>query len=464
MYTHTIRISASIVLMLMSVTLGWGQDHGRPGQRSTGPTPQVETNTTNESEATRGVMDEALSPAEEPKSETEEIKEELAKQHALLDTLRQMIQEKDLTEEEIVGSLFLRTTKGEIYYQNGKGGQPTGVLVRIKKVNMIIKDGWITHVDVFTEDGRHFTNAIPIACSDKRMNHPGRKKPDRLFAPAGIREKEFIYFQHIVAYDLAASDGFLPDDTNVVLREGDTAILKKAVGLNSIFDIRVYSDALGLFGEKANGLIQTDARYKLIINRINIPNTRGFWLPYVRTQLTASKLDSRFQYEPLQEASFSRMNLVQKSWLNFELALSPFACFTHAKSFSLFYTEIGANVHATQVASLTDTFTVTIPNFFVETGFNYKVSRNIGIDIFTRTTVQYSPQTDFSDKLERDNAAIWYQRLGAEVYWNPKENKAGRIFARGSYFFAYNPEEKEKSFPQIQFGYSVLLSKITGIK
>jgi len=400
---------------------------------------------------------EAQEDAEEAKEQTQEVKQIL---HSVMDTLRSLVKAEQLNEEEIVGRLYLRTPNSYIWMKNGDNAIKTGVKIRIKRVRVVIKDGWITSSDVFTEDGRHFTNQIPIACSDKRINH----RLDRLFQPAFKDENDFIILQHILGYELEASEGYLPDDIIVDMTPQDTIVLKKAVGLNSIFDIRVYSDALGLFGGEPNGLLQTDARYKLIINRTNIPNTRGFWLPYVRTQLTASKLDSRYKYEPLDEATFSRLNLVQKSWLNFELALSPFACFTHSKSFSLFYTEVGANVHATQVAKATDTFSVNIPNFFVETGFNYKVSRNIGLDIFTRTTVQYSPQTDFSDSLQRDADAIWYQRLGAEMYWNPNENKAGRLFARGVYFFAYNPEERKRSFLQVQLGYAVLLSKLAGFK
>ncbi len=79
-----------------------------------------------------------------------------------------------------------------------------------------------------------------------------------------------------------------------------------------------------------------------------------------------------------------------------------------------------------------------------------------------RGMVQYSPQSKFKDNTEINVRGTGFLRFAAEVYWNPFGDVANRVFGRVRYFLPTKEAEKKYHFAQVQFGYSVLLSKLIG--
>jgi hypothetical protein len=169
--------------------------------------------------------------------------------------------------------------------------------------------------------------------------------------------------------------------------------------------------------------------------------------------VNAAKFDSKQNF--VDSANFSRTAFLQKSWLNAEMAYNILTTWIERKSLSVFYFDIGAGINAGNLAGKLDTITITGQNIFAEMGVNLKSSDNIGIDLYSRFIVNYSPQTSFAG----GNTAEKFIKCGAQAFWNPLKDRAGRIFGRINYMMSVSDSQKENHFFQVQLGYSVLLSK-----
>lgn len=349
-----------------------------------------------------------------------------------------------------IGTLSMRNTP---VYASINGVQ-TGRMIVIDSVFISIKDGSIVNILVYSANGEIFTNGeAPIAATDDRV-----RKGDMLVSD---RDDEVcVSISDIISYPQRDAKNIMPDDTSFTISKiSPNAILHKGVGINTVFDIRVYTDALGLLGGQSNGLVQTDANFKQYINTTNWPNNPAFFFHYFKINFTASKFDSKDKYEALDTATFSRSHLTQKTWLNASVEFNIFDVYLSNKSLNNFYIDGGAGLGISEVTKGTDTGSVICPHFMAEAGFNFKPANNIGCNIGARFIYQYSPQTDFSAMTTDDDPRAFYKGF-AMVFWNPYGSKSSRIYARAVYTFNFNPMDKKNSFLQLQFGYSVLLSKL----
>jgi len=85
----------------------------------------------------------------------------------------------------------------------------------------------------------------------------------------------------------------------------------KYSGINTIFDIRMYTDGLALFGGEENGLAQTDFRFKQFIHRSNFFNAPVYGLQYFKVNFNYSKFDSKDEY--LNVTTFSNTEIIKKT-------------------------------------------------------------------------------------------------------------------------------------------------------
>ncbi|HTI91438.1 MAG TPA: hypothetical protein VL727_12670, partial [Puia sp.] len=324
----------------------------------------------------------------------------------------------------------------------------TGRTILIERISLLLKDGYAVEVQMFS-GGRKFTNSsAPVTISTRRFAHTD-------FLVNVKDDKEYVKLQEVLSYD--AFNSFYPDDSLIWLthlHQADT--LAKNVGVNSVLDLRLYTDALGTFGNTPNGIVQTDARFRQYLHRLNVKNTGLFLGQYLKLNFNASKFDKAQSY--VDTSHFSRTALIQKAFINAEFAYNILNVWLEKKSVSIFYWDIGGGIGVTNLATVKDTSYVTTQNLYSEAGVNLRSSSNVGMDLYGRTTLQYSPQTSFHDQA----GALWFFRLGGEVYWNPFGDQANRIFSRINYTFCTTNAEKKNQFFQFQFGYSVLLSKLIG--
>ncbi|MDT3401708.1 hypothetical protein [Mucilaginibacter terrae] len=332
------------------------------------------------------------------------------------------------------------------------GGIKSNITIRVDSISFLVKDGYIIDINVYSADNSFSNSNSPIDITSRRFS-----KNDRL--QGLLNRDEYIGIKDVFQWKFY--NNFAVDDGLYWLTPTNKEIvLKRNVGINNVLDLRLYSDALGLFGGKPNAIAQTDARFKHIIYKYNYRNS-GVFIPghYVKVNFNAAKFDSQLKYAD--SAKFSRSKLLQKSYISAEVAVNLISGWAGKKSLSSLYLDAGVGLNMGYLAKKVDTVSVTTPNLFFEAGANLKTSDNIGADLYARFIKQYSAQTNFTNAAgEIQNLKKNFWKLGAELYWNAFENKANRLFARFNYFVATDHVDSSNQFVQFQFGYSVLLSSL----
>lgn len=359
--------------------------------------------------------------------------------------IKKIIKDNGKDEETKVGEIILKKVKSVTVYSDAKFTVVSGETVDIDSVMILTKDGYIVSIQVFAGDKIYTNGLAPIALTSDRLGGV-----DALICK---KEKQFKYIYTNEIFTYKSLNPFIPDNDGFTLTEKDnTHTFSKGVGLNTIFDLRLYSDALGVFGGKANGLVQTDGYLKQVFHRSNIFNSGIFVFNNFKFNLNASKFDSKVSYTD--SAKFTRTSLFQKSWLNTDLAVNIINGWLGKKTLSSYYLDFGGGVSLSNLATPTDTTTITSTYLFLQPGIDLKIADNIGFNFMTKFIWTYSPQTDFNNQ---DGERLFI-KPSVGIFWNPLGNEASRIFGR----IAYNVDTKDKKehFLQVQFGYSLQLTSL----
>lgn len=329
----------------------------------------------------------------------------------------------------------------------------------VSKVYIDISDGVIKIVDVELESfSEKFTNLrCPIGLTARRFE----KNIDKLYMVQSKNSK-WIELQELI--HLINWKQYLPDDIEITYypKDSDFIPLYKNAGINTVFDIRLYSDALAFLGQEKNGLAQTDFRFKQFIHRSNFPNHSFFLLQYFNINFNYAKFDSKDEY--INEKSFSNADLLRKRYVNAEVSLNLLNTYIGYKLLNKFYMDAGSGVGLNKLAKTNnDSLSFTHTNIFIEAGTNFKFGSNGGVNLNIRALRLFSPSTtSYNDELNSNY--FNYMKYGAEIYWNPQGNLSSRLFVRGNYIEPTSSTYKKDGFLQIQVGYSLLLSEMISIK
>ena len=376
-----------------------------------------------------------------------------------LEEIRKRLEKDSIDDKEPTGVIYFDTLlKVPVYiYNNGtKKHQKTGRTVMVDRMTLLVRDGYIIDVQVHTTNKNVFTNTrSPITLNGNYLSKTTRRLD---YLRSTRNGEESIILQDVLFYDPWTT--FYPEDHFYVLdRTKPRDTLSKNVGLNTVLDLRLYTDALGALGGEPNGIILTDVRMKQFFHRLHYPNSNKRTFNYVKITFNASKLDSKFAFVDSTD-ELSRTQLMQRAKINGEVVFNLFSTWLNKKTINDWYIDAGAGFHTTNLAKSKDTIPITTQTIFFEAGVNLRNSSNIGFDMYTRFIIQYSPQTDFAGQ----NKATQFLRTGGEVYWNPFKNVANRLFARINYTMGLKKSEGKNSYSQVQFGYSLLLSRVIGLK
>lgn len=390
---------------------------------------------------------QAQKPVTDAKSDSTELKEVKSK----LDEVMLLLRKDYADEEQYTGKLCLIKSKQvKIHGWHGKqqimqesGKSETTEIVR---VTILMKDGYVVDINAYAANGEQFTNTrATITISTRRL-----MQTDSLGSVT--KKGRCILLSDILSYQ--PYKNYAPEDGNYELTSSNPCdSLFRNVGINTVVDMRVYTDALGLFGAESNGLTQTEVKIKQTLHRINLPNTGNYLGHYLKFSANIAKFDSKISF--VDSAKFSRAASIQRSWFHAEGAYTLLTTWIERKSMSSLYWDLGAGINAFKIAGNNDTLTAIGQNLFTEFGLNLRSSDNIGFDFTTRTWVNFSPQTRFTATKD----ANWFVKVGCEVFWNPLNDKAGRLFGKVNYILPVEAIEKRNHFFQVQLGYSVLLSK-----
>ncbi|MDP1801602.1 MAG: hypothetical protein Q8L81_09630 [Bacteroidota bacterium] len=312
-----------------------------------------------------------------------------------------------------------------------------------------IKDGDILEVQVIGKmkgsgSKLKFSNQnSPILLTSERFGKKDRLRGD-------VQQNRFVVLNEIVMY--TAYESFFPDDAKFSLGKSHSYTFKKSSGINSMLDIKLYTDALGVFGGKANGIAQTEIIGKFAVGRKGLANTGIRFFKFVGFNINATKFDSKLAYAPL-DSNFTRTEMFQKNWFSAETFFTPISGWLARTSSDYWYLNLGCGVDLSEIASSKDTSTTLSTFITSQIGAQFDISNNAGFNLSVKGIAHFNPQTN---DLGYGPLDVYYIRPQAMIYWFPAKNKTSRIFARAT--FIRNASEIKENFVQVQFGYSMLLS------
>lgn len=313
-----------------------------------------------------------------------------------------------------------------------------------------VKDGAILEVQVIGKiNGKgaklKFSNQkSPILLTSERLNKKDNLRCD-------INNNQFIVLNEVVMY--TSFESFYPDDDNFTLGgKLSSHFFNKSSGVNSLVDIKLFTDALGVFGGKANGIAQTEILGKFTVGRKGVPNHGVRFLKDVGFIINATKFDSKLAYTRL-DSNISRTEMLQKNWFSAEAFFTPISGWLAKTSSDYWFLNLGCGIDLSELATKKDTASTLSTFMTSQLGTQFDLSKNSGFSLSVKGIAHFNPQT--SD-LGYSDLVVYYIRPQAMIYWFPAKNKTSRIFARATYF--RNASEYKEDYVQIQFGYSMLLS------
>ncbi|SMO53133.1 hypothetical protein [Gracilimonas mengyeensis] len=300
-----------------------------------------------------------------------------------------------------------------------------------------------------------FSNAqAPIGVTSYRLD-----KGDKLLYRSSDSTEYYLFTNNFWEYESLGN--YAPDDGLYIIEKKDYLndskykdgiILTRGVGINNIFDLRLYTDGLATLGDESNGLIQTTASFKHIIHRINYPN-KGLIVPfhYTKTNLNLRKFDSKFA--SIDTSNFTRSSYLQKSWLSTDISFSLINGWVENKSLSSFYLDFGAGLFLSDLKEQDNSKTTISYAFFLEPGLNLELADNFGTDLSIRRFLHYSPETSFNNEDKRRR----FLNTQFELFWNPLGDRNSRIYGALSHTIDMKTKD---SFFELQFGYSIRLTDL----
>lgn len=357
-------------------------------------------------------------------------------------------------ERDTVAKLYLKDTI-TVYQANASGRK-----VVVDRIYLTIREGFIYTIEVELEGfNKAFSNKrAPIGLTPRRF----QSQNDRLYIDKNTTNNGY----YIIAQELIRLKewkSFLPEDLTIRYepKSGETKkifTLHRNSGINTLLDIRLYADALALFGEEENGLAQTEIKFKQLLHRSNFRNRYLFFAQYFRLNFNFAKFDSRYQY--LNSDNFAKANLIRQQYINAEIALNLAHGAIGYKSSNRFYIDAGAGVGGVKVVqNVSDSISTTSTNLFLEVGSNFMIGGNAGIDVSFRPIRMFNPiiKEHFADLNSR---FFNYLRYSGELYWNPFNDNNSKLFARINYIEPTQSFFKRDGFLQVQIGSSLLLSNL----
>lgn len=329
--------------------------------------------------------------------------------------------------------------------------------VNITKVIVDISGGVISDIQVLTKENKTFTNgSAPIEVN--RFN-------ERCDLLKFFNGNELVYLQTCDFMNWVRSGNYTPNDARFELvKKDDSKSLAKDVGVNSIFNIKLYSDMLSAFGNESNGLVQTEANFKTPLISSNIKNKPFFLLHYFTANFRLSKFDDKYKYSSVlvdnsdtiytsSDTTFSRQTLNQRNWLNIDVGFNILSGQFGNKSKSGYAVDILGGFALSNFASFKDSMTVGLPYWGFNPSIKIVPAPNLGLNLSCPLIWQYAPQ--LKDKGYGQEKKIISPEI--EMYWNPMSSPGNKIFARARYVTMVGDNNP---FWQVQVGYNLALSEI----
>jgi hypothetical protein len=377
-----------------------------------------------------------------------------------LEALKKLLESDDKKDEKI-GAIRGMIGK-EILVQKFNGVKTDSIYKKIKSISIEISDAVIGKRQLFVtmEDSSvYFNKRAPV-------NFPKffERMDDLLALYNGRLPYENIRLGDALVYHPKGRFNY-PVDQPIFLDENKKEdSLKAGVNLDRYLDMAIYSDLLGLFGRKANGLIQTEIAGFFKSNSGNLKNTDIVFHSFVRPYIKLAKFDSRFS--SLDSSSIKSGRNGEFDTLN-RTYINQIAYFTGGLKMNIVRMGIGINqallLNAGAEISLTATDSlqkatnskynddIISVGYYPEIVYRINQNRNFGMDCSLKFMYQVvTERANIANK-----GGIWNFLPQIDIYYNPFEKENNRVYLRFMYF--NNLKDPTSNFAQFQFGYRTQL-------
>lgn len=320
----------------------------------------------------------------------------------------------------------------------------------IEKVRLTISNGVINDITVYTENEFVFSNnSSPIDIDRVNLGKDLLTYNDAL--NYSVLLNSFLIYEKL-------EKGF-PNDVSFELNDTVSKAIYQSTGINSLINVRLYSDVLGLIGEESNGLAQTEVDFSIPVHRKNIRNRYKYYFSDFNIQAQLSRLDEKYQATNIDatDSSFSRINYNQRKWFNIEAGLTAYSRNLTKKSMNKFNLNLIAGLNVSKFGGLNDTANYAFPYLGLNPELILKSSKNMGIKASAKVYFEYF--TEKQHESYGDNQ--WYFAPQLELFYNPLGKPGSKIFSRINYVTL---TKSSGAYWNFQFGYNISISELINDK
>lgn len=379
---------------------------------------------------------------------------------------------ESISEDTInIGKFYIKSKKPIEIYKKGKKDE--GSKDKIESIAITIKDYSINEIIVKTEKFKFSNRIIPIPLGiyDKFHN----------FKLKNTKENIYILLGDVLGFDKDLNNHYSYFDTKLPvlynLPKKDTVNIKENIGINSILNVKIFSDLTALLGEEPNGVAQLEVDTRIPFNvspiklksyKKSFSSSRVFLLRYLQPYLILVKL--RNKEESVQAIattdsvfvkndttildSIDYFRLYQQSWSHIGLNMNLIHL-RLAKHIDVDLNVIGQYSFGNIKTSKDVLIEGGLLSYGGELKFYINPIENFGFEF----AVKYSK----IHPIQRENfkggffdTEINHISPTMGLYYHPLKNKNNSIFVRFKYYSTYKTQYND--FHQLQIGYKTLIA------
>ncbi|WP_343557186.1 hypothetical protein [Sphingobacterium sp.] len=314
----------------------------------------------------------------------------------------------------------------------------------IDSVRMFINEGMIENIEVFIK-GEYFVNQrgpIPILYNFNNRKDSLRNKNNKA-----------IIYGDVVDVFFKKKFSVLPDNQNVFLNQGSPMQnLTKSGNINTMVNLVVYSDLLGVLGDDPNALVHIEANAKFFIHRKNFNNRFIYIFSSFQPNFSYNKLDSKFEKITTSSNSIEPMELLRRNNYTVGLDLSLFKWDLRPNNaLELYgsYQFVGSKLIIEDLDNIQVNSVSHLKCF--EAVFRSKLANNFGIDLSVKKIWQRVRKTEYYESINQNMVSF----RGSLFFFPQGAVNSDKIFLR---FINYvGKTDGSHDFSQFQFGFSKTL-------
>lgn len=325
----------------------------------------------------------------------------------------------------------------------------------IDSVRIALNEGVIEYLKVYLSDESYYfnTNApIQILTIDKRFK-------DKLINPSN---GSYIFLKDVLLFDARRRFNYFPDTQEITLKNQKDSLgniiqkgsktLFASNGINSLVNLQIYSDLLGVFGNKPNGLLQFEANSKLFLHRGNYCN-KYIFKPFdaIEPYFHFSRIDSQFDSLIVSsEKEVNRLELFRR--YTYATGLDANLVRADWRPSNSFECKIGYMYSSSDLTIGSEKVSFILHTPYTEVVLRNKKLDNFGVDLRFRYLFQKMNPNKFIDNDE------WNQLISfrASVSYFPNQSKPDKVFVRFINYINYS--DRREDFALLQVGYNKSIS------